>query len=90
MGESLVYAIKIALAVAATMAFVTAIITLVGLLIAFVANSMLGEIIGLISVFMPFNPAFVFGSVLSVMNAIIAFLIARKIWDITGATYKMS
>lgn len=86
MGESLVYAIKIALAVAATMAFVAAIISIVGLLTAFVANSMLGEILGIISVFLPFNPASIFGSVMSVLTAILAFLVAKKIWSMTLVT----
>ena len=90
MGESLVYAIKIALAVACTLAFVTAIITLVGLLSAFIANTMLGEIMGLISIYLPFSPAFVFGAVSTTITACLAFLVARKIWDLTGATYKMS
>lgn len=90
MGESLVYAIKIGLAVACSLAFVAAVITLVSLLSAFVANSMLGEIIGIISIYLPFNPAWVFGIVSSTVTAILAFLVARKIWDITGATYKMS
>lgn len=86
MGESLVYAIKIALAVAATMAFITAIITIVSLLTSFVANTMLGEILGLISIYLPFNPSFVFGSVTSVMSAILAFLVAKKIWSMTLVT----
>lgn len=90
MGETLVYAIKIALAVACALAFVAAIITLIGLLTSFVANTMLGEIIGLISIYLPFNPAAVFGVVASTITACLAFLVARKIWDITGATYKMS
>lgn len=86
MGESLVYAIKIALAVAATMAFVAAIITIVGLLTAFVANTMLGEILGVISVFLPFNPSAVFGSVMSTLTAILAFLVAKKVWSMTLVT----
>lgn len=90
MGETLVYAIKIALAVACALAFVAAIITMVSLLSAFLANTMLGEIIGLISIYLPFNPAIVMATLGSTITAILAFLVARKIWDITGATYKMS
>lgn len=90
MGESLVYAIKIALAVACTMAFVVAIITLMSFLISLATSTVLGEVFGLISVYLPFNPATIFGSVSATIVGIIAFLIARKVWDLTGATYKMS
>lgn len=90
MGESLVYTIKIALAVAASMAFVVAIITLMSFLISLGTSSILGEIFGLISVYLPFNPALIFGTISTTIIGIIAFLIARKVWYITGATYKMS
>lgn len=83
MGESLVYAIKIALAVAASMAFVAAIITLVSLLVSFTTSSILGEVIGVISVYLPFNPGTVFASISTTIIAIIAFLIAHKIWSMT-------
>lgn len=90
MGESLIYAIKVGLAVALTMGFVTAVIYLVSLLTSLVTSSVLGEVIGLISVYLPFNPATVFGVVQSSIIAIIAFLVAHKIWDLTGATYKLT
>lgn len=86
MGESLVYAIKIGLAIACTAAFVAAIITLVSLLVSFVGNSMLGEIIGLISIYLPFNPAPVFATVSSTITAILAFLVAKKVWSMTLVT----
>ena len=90
MGDSVVYAIKIALAVACTMAFVVAVITLISFLSSLVTSSVLGEVFGLISVYLPFNPATIFGTVSSTIVGIIAFLVARKIWDLTGQTYKMS
>lgn len=90
MGDSVVYAIKIGLAVSATMIFVTAIIALVSLLTSLVSSSIIGEILGILSVYLPFNPVPVFVGVTSSITAILSFLIARKIWDITGQTYKMS
>lgn len=90
MGDSVVYAIKIGLAVACTMAFVVAVITLVGLLTSFVSSSIIGEIIGLMSIYLPFDPVPVFTSLTATITAILAFLIAHKIWDLTGQTYKMS
>lgn len=90
MGESLIYAIKVSLAVALTMTFVAAIITLVSLLTSFVTTSILGEVMGLISIYLPFNPATVFGVLESSIIAILSFLIAHKIWDLVGATYNLT
>ena len=90
MGESVVYAIKIALAVACTMAFVVAILTLMNFLVSLTTSSVLGEVIGLISVYLPFNPATIFGTISTTIIGIIAFLVARKVWELTGQTYKMS
>lgn len=90
MGDSVVYAIKIALAVAATMVFASALITFLSLLAALTSSTILGEIIGLISVYLPFSAATVFGSMSTTIVAIISFLVARKIWELTGHTYKMS
>lgn len=90
MGNSIVYAIKIALAVAATMAFVAAILVILSFLISLGTSSVLGEVFGLISVYLPFSPATVFGTVSATIVAILAFLVARKVWDLTSATYKMS
>lgn len=90
MGESVVYAIKIAVAVSVTMAFVTAVIALISFLSSLVTSSVLGEVFGLISVYLPFNPATIFGTISSTIIGIIAFLVARKIWDLTGATLFMS
>lgn len=86
MGESIVYAIKIALAVAASLAFVTAIITLVSLLASLATSSILGEVIGLISVYLPFKAGTVFASLSSSIIAVIAFLIAHKVWSMTLVT----
>lgn len=90
MGESAVYAIKVGLAVALTMTFVAAIITLVSLLTTVVTSSVLGEVMGLISIYLPFNPATVFGVIESTIVAILSFLVAHKIWDLTGYTYRLT
>lgn len=90
MGESLVYAIKVGLAVSLTMTFVAAIITIVSLLTSFVTNSILGEVMGLISIYLPFNPAVVFGVLEGTFIAILSFLVAQKIWNLTGQTYRLT
>lgn len=90
MGDSIVYAIKIALAVACTTALVVAIVALTSLMISLTTSTILGEIFGLISVYLPFNASLVFGSISAGIVAIISFLVAHKVWDLTGATYKMA
>lgn len=88
MGESIVYALKVALAVAVALAFATAIVTILGLVVSFATSTVLGEVIGLISIYLPFNPSAVFAGIGTAMTAIIAFLLARKIFTISINTYQ--
>lgn len=90
MGESIVYALKIALAIACALAFFGAIMALVGILLNLGSTSIFGEIVGVVSVYLPFQPAVVFGTILTCMNAILAFLVGRKIYHITNSTYQAS
>lgn len=83
MGNTVVYAIKIALTVAATMALVVAINAIVMGLVDFTVNSALGEIIRLICIYMPFHPGPFFATIIATMTAIISFLIAKKIYELT-------
>ena len=53
MGESLVYALKMALAAAAFIAFMAAIISIVSLVTTFTSSTAFGEIMALISVNLP-------------------------------------
>lgn len=82
MGESLVYGIKIAIVLAATSAFVVAITTLFNLVVVFTGNTVLGEIIGLISIYMPFNGGSFFGIISAAITAMLAFLVANKIYEL--------
>lgn len=88
MGESIVYALKVALAVAVFLAFMSAIITIISFIVSFASASIFGEIIGLISIYLPFNPAAVMASIATAMGAIIAFLTARKIFTLSINTYQ--
>lgn len=82
MGESLVYAIKIAIVVAATLAFTAAIVVILGLVTSFTTTSVLGEIIGIISVFLPFSASSFFGILSAAITAMCAFLVAHKIYEL--------
>lgn len=82
MGNSIVYAIKIAFIVGISITFGTAIITLVSLLTTVITNTALDEIIALISLYLPFNPAQFFGSFVLLISGLISFLIAFKLYHI--------
>ena len=82
MGESLVYGIKVALAIAIATTFASAIIVLVNLLSSLVLHSVVGEVLGLMSVFLPFTPLPVFGALTLSMGAILSFLVAKKIYSL--------
>lgn len=82
MGESLVYGIKVALAIAIATTFASAIIVLVNLLSSLVLHSVVGEVLGLLSVFLPFTPGPVFGAITLSMGAILSFLVAKKIYSL--------
>ena len=82
MGESLVYGIRVALAIAVATVFAAAIIVLVNALTSLVLHSVVGEIMGIISVFLPFSPAPFFGALSLSMSGILAFLVARKIYTL--------
>ena len=88
MGESIVYGLKMVLAVAVFVAFMAAITTVVALIVSASSSTALGEIIGVISVYLPFNPAAVFGALTTCIAALISFLIAKKIYTLMNNTYQ--
>lgn len=61
--------------------FFIAIKTLLDFVSNLVASSVIGEVFGLISVYLPFNASAVFGSIFTVTAAIFAFLISRKVFN---------
>lgn len=64
--------------------FMTAITGLVNLISALVFSSVVGEILSLISMYLPFNALNVFGAIGTATIAILSFLIAKKIFDLTS------
>lgn len=80
MGNAAVYAIKIAIIISALTVFVAAVTTLFNLVSALSTSTVIGEVLGLISVYLPFNPAPSIAIILTSITAIITFFIARKIY----------
>lgn len=81
MGELIVNGIKIAFWVAIALVFMTAIQTLLNLITSIVFANIIGEVLGIISMCLPFDAGAVFGSIGTAVSAILAFLIAKKIYE---------
>lgn len=79
MGETVVYAIKSVLIATAIMTFIVAISVITAGIVQFGSSTIAGEIFGVISMCLPFNAGTVFGAVLIAFDAIIVFVVARKI-----------
>lgn len=76
--------LKVTVIVAIAAAFMIAINALLGLIGTVVFGSIVGEILGLVSMFLPFNAASVFGAIGTATVGILSFLIAKKIFDLTS------
>lgn len=81
MGELIVNALKVAFWISIGLVFMVAITTLLNLIEEVLFANVIGEILGLVSMFLPFNASIVFQSLVSAMGAILAFLIAKKIYE---------
>lgn len=90
MGETIVYAIKIALAVAAGIAFFAAIITLFSFISTVFSNGILNETFHLISILLPFRPVGPLNVFLSFASGVLAFLGARKAYQLLSEMHKSS
>lgn len=76
--------LKITAIVAVASAFMVAINAIFSLIISIATNNVIGEILGIMSCCLPFNALAVFGGLFVACNAILAFLIAKKIFDLTS------
>ena len=84
MLDTVFHILKITVIIAVSTTFLVAINALLGLLGAFVGHSIIGEIFALISMYLPFNAGSVFGAILIACTGILAFKVAKKIFDLTS------
>lgn len=84
MLETIFNVLKIAVIVAICAIFMVAITTLLNLITVLVFHNVVGELIALISMYLPFNALAVFGAIGTATVAILSFLIAKKIFDLTS------
>ena len=76
--------LKITVIIGICAVFMAAISGFLNLISALVFSSIVGEILGLISMYLPFNALAVFGGIGTATAAILSFLIAKKIFDLTS------
>lgn len=76
--------LKVTVIVAIAAVFMVAITGLLNLITSLVFSSVVGEILALISMYLPFNALNVFGAIGTATVAILSFLISKKIFDLTS------
>lgn len=76
--------LKVTVIIGVSAIFMVAITGLINLISALVFSSVVGEILTLISMYLPFNALAVFGAIGTATVAILSFLIAKKIFDLTS------
>ena len=90
MGEMIKFGVKLALVIAVATAFFTAITTSINLLTTIVFNNIIGEVFGIMSACLPFNALAVFSAIGTSSAAILSFLVAQKIFNLTGNSLNMT
>lgn len=86
MGELIVNGIKIAFFISIALVFMSAISTLLSLITSIVFANVIGEVLGILSCCLPFDASAVFGAIGTATSAILAFLIAQKIYQLSLAS----
>lgn len=84
MGEMIVNGIKIAFWIGIAFVFMSAITTLLNLITSVVFANVIGEVLALVSMCLPFDAEIVFGGLQTSCAAILAFLVAKKIYEQTS------
>lgn len=82
MGELIVNGIKWSFFIAIALVFMVAIQNLLNLITSIVFGNIIGEIFGVISCFLPFDGGAVFSALGTACSAILAFLVAQKIYEL--------
>lgn len=89
MGELIVNGIKIAFTIAIAATFMVAVQTLINLVTMFVQTSVVGEVFGIFSACLPFDLSAVMSGIANAGTAILAFMVANKIWALTSNRIKI-
>ena len=84
MGEMIKFGIKLALTIAMSTTFFVAITTIINLLTTVLFDNIIGEVLGIMSACLPFNALAVFSAIGTSTAAILSFLVAQKIFELTN------
>ena len=84
MLDTIFHILKVTVIIAVCAIFAAAISGLLGLFGTIIFNSVIGEILSLVSMYLPFNALAVFGAIGTSIIGIFTFMIARKIFDLTS------
>lgn len=84
MGEMIKFGIKLALTIAIATTFFVAITTIINLLTTVLFDNIIGEVLGIMSACLPFNALAVFSAIGTSTAAILSFLVAQKIFELTN------
>lgn len=84
MIETVFNILKITAIIAVAAVFMVAITTLLNLISTILFHNVITEFLALISMYLPFDAAAVFSSIGVSIVAILSFLIAKKIFDLTS------
>lgn len=84
MADTIFRVLKITVIIAVVGVFMVAINTIFGLIASLTFGNVIGEVLGIISCCLPFNAVAVFASLANAIVAILAFMVARKIFDLTS------
>lgn len=90
MGEMIKFGVKLALVTIVATTFFTAITTIINLLTTIVFNNVIGEVLGIMSACLPFNALAVFSAIGTSAAAILSFLVAQKIFNLTKNSLNMT
>ena len=84
MGDLIVNGIKWSFIIGISLIFMTALSNLLSLISMVVFNNVIGEVLHVISCCLPFDAAAVFGSIQTALTGILTFMIANKIYNLSG------
>lgn len=84
MAEAAFNVLKIVVIIAICSIFMVVIFDFLSLITSIIFGNVIGEFFALISMFLPFNAGVVFSSIGVAISAILSFLIAKKIFDLTS------
>lgn len=88
MGETLKYALKISVLVGLALTLFNGVYALIALITLGILPSAFGEVIKLVNVYLPFNANSFFVFFSTAISGILAFMIARKTYDILSGVQR--